>query len=162
MLLASPIWLQNFHRFQLRHFMVFVAHFHSLTRVFSGTILLQGKRGVVKMKDKFYLTINGVRWTVRGCSGDAPELESDGDNVLGITRFATAEIFVQSTDITEDIVYRTLKHELGHAYLYSYGFIGDEMGEEDFCNFIESYGERLINDARKVFKSFLKPRIIAY
>ena len=111
------------------------------------------------MRDKFYVTINGVRWTVRGCNGDAPELESDGSNVLGITRFATAEIFVQDSDIAEDIVYRTLKHELGHAYLYSYGFIGDEMGEEDFCNFLESYGERLGKDAKRIYTNFFKPRM---
>ena len=111
------------------------------------------------MKNKFHVIINGIRWTVKGCDGDAPELESDGDNVLGITRFSTAEIFIQNIDVNEDIIYRTLKHELGHAYLYSYGFIGDEMGEEDFCNFIEAYGERLVRDARRIFKLFFKPKM---
>ena len=108
-------------------------------------------------RKKFYVTINGIRWSVNGCAEGADELESDGDIVFGITRFSTAEIYVQNENMSEDIIYRTLKHELCHAYLYSYGFIADSMGEEDICNFLEAYGERLINDARRIYNNYLKP-----
>lgn len=104
------------------------------------------------MKDRnFYLTINGIRWSVRGCGVDADELEVEGDEVFGITKFATAEIFVRSEKMNKDIIYRTIKHELGHAYLYSYGMTAETMDEEDICNFLESHAEHLIRDAKYVF-----------
>ena len=70
-------------------------------------------------RKKYNVTINGIRWTVNGCPEGAEELESDGDIVFGITKFSTAEIYVQNENMNEDIIYGTLKHELCHAYLYS-------------------------------------------
>ncbi len=111
------------------------------------------------MRDKtFYLTINGVRWAVHSCGADADELEVEGDEVFGITKFATAEIFVRNEKMSEDIIYRTIKHELGHAYLYSYGMIAETMDEEDICNFLESHAEHLIRDAKYVFSKRFKTK----
>lgn len=61
-------------------------------------------------RKKYYVTINGIRWSVNGCAERADELEIDGDVVFGITKFATAEIYVQNENMSEDIIYRTLKH----------------------------------------------------
>ena len=108
-------------------------------------------------RKKYYVTINGIHWSVNGCAERADELEIDGDVVFGITKFASAEIYVQNENMSEDIIYRTLKHELCHAYLYSYGFIADSMDEEDICNFLECYGERLVRDAKRIYNNYLKP-----
>lgn len=107
----------------------------------------------------YELKINDVKWTIYKCKKDDEALKIDENSIIfGITKFSTASIFVRTEEMNEDIIYRTLKHELAHAYIYSFGFVGDDMHEENICNFIESHAENIVNDAKKIFKEFLKPK----
>ena len=107
---------------------------------------------ILTKRRKCRININGIWWTIRGCGEDDEALEIDGDTVFGITKFATAEIFVRQQNIKSEVIYRTIKHELCHAYLYSYGLIAETMGEEEFCNFLECHSEKLIKDAAYIFR----------
>ena len=97
------------------------------------------------------VNINGIRWIVRGCEKNAKVLQEDGDDVLGITCFAQSEIWIRVEDVSPDMIKRTIRHELTHAWLFSVGIDTDDMDEEDICNFVESFGEQIVNTTKDVF-----------
>lgn len=53
-------------------------------------------------------------------------------------------------------LYNTIKHELTHAYLYSYGFSQVKLNEEVVCDFFETYGEKIIIDSKKLYENLRK------
>ena len=94
------------------------------------------------------IEINGVSWTVREANSDElrGKVSSDG-LVLGVTLYDTDEIFIG--DWLSDIQKRrTMRHELTHAFLFSYGYLGIvKFNVEMLCEFIGVYGgeiERLV------------------
>ena len=108
------------------------------------------------------IRINSINWTVIFCQDGDPALNGEqlasaesevNESVLGITRFTQARIYIRE-DVHSDIIYRTLKHELCHAYLFSYGLDGDNMSEEDIANFIESHAEKIVEDAKYLYDWF--------
>lgn len=103
--------------------------------------------------------INGITWKIIPTeAGNAIFEEKDGESVLGITMFGRSEIYVVTDDVSDDILYRTLKHEFTHAFLFSCGIDAENMTEEDICNFIESYGEEIIKKAKSLYRRILKDR----
>lgn len=110
------------------------------------------------------IRINSINWTVIFCEEGDPAFESEpsdtaeseaGESVLGITKFAQAQIYVRQ-DVQKDIMYRTLKHELCHAFLFSYGWDGNDMNEEDIANFVESHAEKIVEDAKYLYNWYFQ------
>ena len=114
--------------------------------------------------------INGVPWKIEGCKEDAEILKEDDEEVFGITYYGKSEIYVRTENVSEKVLYRTIVHELVHAWIYSTGYteaIAAENSEESVANFMESYGESLLRMAKKIYKALLpetgiepKPRIV--
>lgn len=78
------------------------------------------------------VTINGLEWKLK--LG-----ETVGDGLLGLTSFDEPTIYIRYQKNRESM-FRTLTHELVHAYLFSYGFTNldddKKFSEEFICNFI--------------------------
>ena len=108
------------------------------------------------MRPKIKIKINDIFWTVYGVEADSEELDFEDEVVFGLTKFSTSEIFVQNEEMNTEVVYRTIRHELTHAFLYSYGYDGSSMDEEAIANFVECFAESIVNDARKIFDHFQK------
>lgn len=99
----------------------------------------------MKIKIKDYI------WNVSIVSPDDMRLQIDNDVVFGITNFGTLDIYLVKEGIHNDVFKRTIRHELTHAYLNSYGFIGDDMNEEYICNFVEAYAEEICEQTNAIF-----------
>ena len=66
-------------------------------------------------------------------------------------------IYINST-LDDEQVYAKLKHELVHAYVWSYGFYYVKWDEENMAVFNETYMEDIIYDAKELFKYYQKSK----
>lgn len=87
------------------------------------------------------LKVNGISYKV---------MLDDAMEDLG--QFYADEQIIKIRKTPKCKILSTIKHELTHAYLYSYGFSQVELNEEIICDFFEMYGERIIADSKKVYK----------
>ena len=83
---------------------------------------------------------------------------------MGLTVYADQKIFINRA-LRYDVLYTTLIHELTHAFRWSNGFIvEDEMKytssqiEELMANFMECFGEQIVELARKLYKQLDEER----
>lgn len=105
--------------------------------------------------------INGITWKVFGTSADDEAFNAEeGEEVMGITWFTKGEIYLVTENISSELLYRTIKHELTHAFLFSYGINKETLTEEEVCNFVEVYAEDIIKKANSIFKRLTKNSII--
>lgn len=99
------------------------------------------------------VTINGIPWTVERVSPNNPALVDEGEESqhrLGVTWYITKNIYV-SDELDAESAKVTLMHELTHAYVYCTQVQGlSELDEEDLCNFVGMYGERIVNLASEI------------
>ena len=107
------------------------------------------------------IRINGITWKIIGTSaGDEAFDANEGEEVMGITWFTKGEIYLVVDNISSELLYRTIKHELTHAFLFSYGINKEELTEEEVCNFVEVYAEDIIKKANSIFNRLTKNSII--
>lgn len=76
-------------------------------------------------------------------------LEMNGEELLGLCEKDKARILITKN---QPNLLSTIKHELTHAYIFAYGFDQVEFDEEVICDFIETYGEKIIKDSKKLYK----------
>ena len=101
------------------------------------------------------LKINDLSWDLAFVQ--SRNQDSD-ESICGVTRKTRLEIYVNS-DMDDTLVYRTIIHELAHAYVWSFGFENFEsFKEEDLCNFIESYAKDILSKADDVFGEYKKEK----
>ena len=43
-----------------------------------------------------------------------------------------------------------LIHEITHAFIWCYGFKGSKLNDEDICNFIGAFGQKIIDYANEI------------
>ena len=56
-------------------------------------------------------------------------------------------------------MYRVLKHELTHVFIESYGFAQfNSFSEENVADFIECYGESLVELAKDLFTQMMREK----
>ena len=96
--------------------------------------------------------INGVDWLLKF-------VESDAIEGVGETDYCKYEIYIDKTLKPSQMI-MALKHELVHAYRWTYALVsemelmnipGTEV-EELIANFVEVFGEQVINLANKIMK----------
>lgn len=105
------------------------------------------------MRKNNVITINNIKWNIVECDENSEALQTDeGGVIFGLTKFSTSEIFIRCKDISDDIRKRTIVHEVCHGYIYSFGIDGEHMNEEDVCNFVESFAEKIAHDANLIDK----------
>lgn len=109
------------------------------------------------------LKINGRNWKVAFFD---PNNYTEDDGVpLGLTKYNDQMIFINQT-LNSEGLYNTLKHEITHAYRWSYGFVIDTHDtsfsmaevEEMIANFIEALGEQVIEASRDMYKKLEKEK----
>ena len=92
------------------------------------------------------IQIHDLQWHVFFVSSNDPRMNAQEEDILGLTIFSSLTILVRR-DIPQALFLRTLRHELTHATLFSYGLFGEELGEEGVCNFVEAYGQKILETA---------------
>ena len=83
------------------------------------------------------------------------EITENEENVCGITHFSEGEIYINK-DISDYLIKRTIRHELTHAFLFSYGMGQyEEFSEENVCDFVETYGEDIVEMTNYIYKEYI-------
>lgn len=85
--------------------------------------------------------------------------EEDGNNVyidgeemrLGLCDFINQKIYIHK-NIRRERKYKTLVHELTHAFLESYGFIQESYDEEQLCEIMALYSNEINDICDKYFE----------
>ncbi|MDO5084977.1 hypothetical protein EII25_01705 [Erysipelotrichaceae bacterium OH741_COT-311] len=96
---------------------------------------------------KHFIKINGLRWTFYFVASEDEHLYMDNQRCFGVSKFDELSVYI-NVDLEVPLLIRTLRHELTHVYLFSYGFSGEELSEEGICNFVECYGQRIMEDSQ--------------
>ena len=89
--------------------------------------------------------INEINWTVH--------TEDTGNTSIGLTDYRSLDITVEAS-LPYEAMYRTLKHELTHAIIYSYGL--DQIGkfnQEVVCDFMANYSDMLNSLTQNVLRA---------
>lgn len=94
---------------------------------------------------KFKLKINDLTWELKIVDRDSEFLKLDDPDLVnaGITDYHDLKIYIDQS-LSDDMIQRTIIHELTHAFIFSYGY-SDMMNEEEICKFIESHLISLYN-----------------
>jgi Zn-dependent peptidase ImmA (M78 family) len=79
---------------------------------------------------------------------DSEELTVGGIKCYGTTDYLKQMIYMWS-NATKERYNSTLRHELSHATLESYGLSKESYTEEEVCDIIANYGEDIVDEARK-------------
>lgn len=104
------------------------------------------------------LQINHLTWNIIGTdSSDQNLLGKESEYTFGITYFDRTCAYIR-TDLPEELVRRTVRHELTHMTLFSSGMIPETMDEEAICNFVESYGGEICTDTDLVCRTLLRQK----
>ena len=75
--------------------------------------------------------------------------KTDNENILG-TFYAKQSKIVVLKSLDSGNKKMTLIHEITHAFIWCYGFKGGKLNDEDICNFVGAYGEKIIDYANKI------------
>lgn len=96
--------------------------------------------------------IKDLEWEINLVDTTNANLMADGSLCYGSCRFFEQKIYLDNRLIKEQM-FRTLKHELTHAFIYSY-LIEKKQSytEEDLCDFIAIYGEEICNMAKIILE----------
>ena len=94
--------------------------------------------------------INGLEYTITEV--DEIEIEN-GNRTIGVTKYITQEILILNS-LSREQKEITLKHELCHAFLWTYGFgsIGDNLPVELVCDFVGIYSKQILDICENYFK----------
>lgn len=78
------------------------------------------------------------------------------DGAFGITYAQDQTIYI-SKDMPTGNLKRTIRHELTHAAIYTYGYMVTKrkMDEEEICNFMEIQAEEICRLTNKIYKTLL-------
>lgn len=73
----------------------------------------------------------------------------------GITHFEVSEIYIRK-DVNPQLIKRIIIHELTHAFLFSYGVMGNdsEIEEERLCSFNEQHLEEIFHMTNNICEEF--------
>lgn len=76
-------------------------------------------------------------------------------NGCGLTFPLTLNIYINYT-LPSCLLFRTIMHELTHAYIWSYGFDKSSYTQEELCNFMETYNVDIYNNTCKIYDKVIK------
>ena len=102
------------------------------------------------------IEICDLDWKVILCNSDDPKLTCNEDNVCGRC-YKVQKLILINDSLSDDLLLRTLTHEITHAFIWSYGFEDVNFEEEVVCNFIETYATEITEMAGKLFSIFKRP-----
>lgn len=98
------------------------------------------------------VTINGKKWTITTACNEKMVVGLNAPNNASVYGMADSTIntIYLNENLIEDHQRSTLRHELAHAFMYSYGFMYvEKFNVEMVCEFIGTYGgqiEKIVNE----------------
>lgn len=99
------------------------------------------------MVDSCRLYINDLEWTIKKVSEDSEHLIDEEGKAYGVCNTNELVIYIQESGLNKQLYYKFLKHEICHAYIFSYLRSKETWNEEDVCEWMESHAEYVIDDA---------------
>ena len=105
------------------------------------------------------IKLNDRSWNVRFFDPKDEGYDNEDEVPMGLTKYAEQEILINKK-LRYDIMYNTIKHEVVHAYRWSYGCIlstpdtsySSAEVEELIANFVESYSDRIVETTRYLYR----------
>lgn len=83
------------------------------------------------------VTINDITWTIQS--------ESIDSDAIGLTNYRQ-QLITMEEDVGMDVFIATLKHELTHAIIYSYGLDQfPKFNQEMLCDFMATHAGELMD-----------------
>ena len=105
----------------------------------------------------FEFTINNMTWSIKEIEGNELKEMYENDReekayyVFGVTKYPKHIIYL-NRDMCEEQKINTLKHELTHCYIWSYGLYNvADINEEMICDIVASSND-FINQIVKEYK----------
>lgn len=96
------------------------------------------------------IVINGIVWKVTFASPNNPVfVRNDGTVSIGVTDGKIRTIFI-CNKIRGELLDRVVRHELVHAFCYSYGIKMDVKTEEVVADFLSKYGDEIVSCANEI------------
>lgn len=107
---------------------------------------------------KINLRINNLNWEIYFKDFpndiDPANPESEDEQDLGMTK-RSCNVILINKKLKEDLMIRTIDHEITHAYFWSFGLTQiKSFTEENFADFIETHGRNIIVDSNYVFNKY--------
>lgn len=83
------------------------------------------------------IEVNNLTWEIEFVERDSEFLKLDDPDLVnaGVTDRHDLKIYIDQS-LSNDMIQRTIIHELTHAFIFSYGY-SDMMDEEEICQFVE-------------------------
>ncbi len=108
------------------------------------------------------LKINNLNWEVCfvKCQNgiNKLDLKDTDENSLGLTR-RSCDMIIINKDLPDDLMKRTIDHEMVHAYCWSYGLSQyQSFTEENLADFFETYARSILRDSRYVLDKYKEAR----
>lgn len=91
--------------------------------------------------------VNDLEWIIKKVPEDSEFLRDGEHRAYGMCYPDSLTIYIQESGLSKQLYYRFLKHELTHAYKFSYWRSKETWNEEDVCEWMESFAEKIIDDA---------------
>lgn len=107
------------------------------------------------------IKIHNLKWRLNFIPNEAMKVFFDGITSPELCGFVNRKelcIFID-INLKDDLLKRTIIHELTHAYFWSFGLVNFEsLTEEDFCNFMETHASNILELADKIYNEFKKEK----
>lgn len=102
------------------------------------------------------IKIKDLEWQVVLVPTISSNLIVNGNSCYGACNHYEKRIYLDK-ELPKDQMYRTLAHELTHAFITSY-FIErkESYTEEDLCEFVSIYGDEICSLSKEILKKLKK------
>lgn len=103
------------------------------------------------------IQINKLNWTVKWSDANTISALAEQNKSTGYAFGQIDIVYLQillNKEIHPDLIFKTIVHELIHAYLFSYGWTKYTYDEEQICDFISSHIVDLITNANKILLDY--------
>lgn len=102
------------------------------------------------------IKIHNYTWTVQVIPGDCKKMNPEPECYrAGLTEYAEQTISIRA-GMSRERTRATVIHELVHAFIDSFGYTADEMGEEEICNFFGANGDKIIRMTDEIMKGVME------
>lgn len=99
------------------------------------------------------IQVNNLEWAVEYKNADSTELLIDNEPCLGYCSLLTQGIYIRK-GMSRQLTRETVLHELAHCFMFSYGICNERKTEEDLCNFVGAFADKLVYMTDKFMETF--------
>ena len=111
------------------------------------------------MTNECQITINDLVWTIKKVEPNSDYLLTDNQGfAYGMTFPDSLKIYIQDEGLDKQLFYKFIKHEITHAYIFTFQRSKEKWNEEELCEFIEAHADMIIDDSRWAAKQLFNYR----